>query len=172
MCHTALHAVGASVPRSALRSVRRGTHAFGGCSPTGRLRTAPVSRIGDEWRSGREIPHFVRNDTRGANRNDPNGAVALLTKHYYVYIMASLSRVIYVGMTNNLRRRVEEHQQKLVEGFTQKYNVTQLMYYEVTNDVHAALAREKEIKGWRRSKKAALIESVNPTWRDLSGELE
>ena len=100
------------------------------------------------------------------------GIVALLTKHYYVYIMASRSRVIYVGMTNNLRRRVEEHQQKLVEGFTQKYNVTQLMYYEVTNDVHAALAREKEIKGWRRSKKVALIESVNPTWRDLSGELE
>jgi putative endonuclease len=96
----------------------------------------------------------------------------VLTKHYYVYIMASRSRVIYVGMTNDLRRRVEEHQQKLVKGFTQKYNVTQLMYYEVTNDVHAALAREKEIKGWRRSKKVALIESVNPAWRDLSSELE
>ena len=96
----------------------------------------------------------------------------MLTKHYYVYIMASRSRVIYVGMTNDLRRRVEEHQQKLVEGFTQKYNVTHLMYYEVANDVHAALAREQEIKGWRRSKKVALIESANPTWRDLSGELE
>ena len=91
-------------------------------------------------------------------------------KQYYVYIMASRSRVLYVGMTNDLHRRVEQHKQKLVEGFTQKYNVTRLVYYEVTNDVHAAIAREKQIKGWRRSKKTKLIESVNPTWNDLSEE--
>ena len=96
----------------------------------------------------------------------------MLTKQYYVYIMASRSRVIYIGMTNDLRRRVEQHRQKLVEGFTQKYNVTQLVYYEVTNDVHSALTREKELKGWRRSKKIALIETMNPAWKDLSGELE
>jgi putative endonuclease len=95
----------------------------------------------------------------------------VLTKHYYIYIMASQSRVIYVGMTNDLRRRVAQHQQKLVEGFTQKYNVTRLVYYEMTEDVHAALAREKQIKAWRRSKKVALIEAVNPTWKDLSSEL-
>jgi len=63
-----------------------------------------------------------------------------------------------------------QHKQKLVEGFTQKYNITMLVYYEVTNDVQAALAREKQIKGWRRSKKIALIESANPQWRDLSAD--
>jgi putative endonuclease len=95
----------------------------------------------------------------------------MLTKYYYVYIMASHSRVIYIGMTNDLRRRVAQHQQKLIEGFTQRYNVTQLVHYEVTNDVHSALAREKELKGWRRSKKVALIEATNPQWHDLSGDL-
>jgi putative endonuclease len=95
----------------------------------------------------------------------------MLTKHYYVYIMASRSRVIYIGVTNDLRRRVEQHQQKVVQGFTQKYNCTRLVYYESTEDVHSALAREKELKGWRREKKTALIESVNPTWQDLSAEL-
>lgn len=95
----------------------------------------------------------------------------MLTKRYYVYIMASYSRFIYVGMTNDLRRRVEEHRQKLIEGFTKRYNVTRLVYSEVTEDVHAALAREKQIKAWRRSKKVALIESVNPMWNDLSDEL-
>ena len=93
-----------------------------------------------------------------------------MSKQYYVYIMASRSRVLYVGMTNDLQRRVEQHKQKLVEGFTQRYNVTRLVYYEATNDVHAAIAREKQIKGWRRSKKTELIESVNPTWNDLSEE--
>jgi putative endonuclease len=91
-----------------------------------------------------------------------------MSKQYYVYILASRSRVLYVGVTNDLRRRVEQHKQKVVEGFTQKYNVTSLVYYEVTNDVHAALAREKQLKGWRRSKKTDLIESVNPTWKDLN----
>ncbi len=91
-------------------------------------------------------------------------------KQYYVYIMASKSRVLYVGMTNDLQRRVEQHKQKLVEGFTQKYNITRLVYYETTNDVHAAIAREKQIKGWRRSKKTDLVESTNPTWSDLSDE--
>ena len=93
-----------------------------------------------------------------------------MPKQYYVYLMASKSRVLYVGVTNNLQRRVEQHKQKLLEGFTQRYNVTRLVYYEMTNDVHAALAREKQIKGWRRSKKTELIESVNPTWNDLSEE--
>ena len=96
----------------------------------------------------------------------------MLTNQYYVYIMSSRSRVIYIGVTNNLQRRVWQHQQKLIEGFTQRYNVTRLVYYEVTGDVHSALERKKELKGWRRSKKVALIESMNPVWRDLSEELE
>lgn len=91
-----------------------------------------------------------------------------MSKQYYVYIMASRSRVLYVGMTNDLLRRVEQHKQKSIEGFTQKYNVTRLVYYETTNDVQVALNREKELKGWLREKKMALFESVNPQWRDLS----
>jgi putative endonuclease len=78
-------------------------------------------------------------------------------KKYYVYIMNSPTGTLYTGMTSNLKRRVYEHKQKLREGFTKKYNVTRLTYYEETSDVQTALAREKEIKKWRRSKKIALI---------------
>ena len=89
---------------------------------------------------------------------------------YYVYIMTNGVRTLYIGMTNNLIRRVYQHKQKLVDGFTKKYNITMLAYYEVTNDVESAIVREKQLKGWLRSKKVALIESVNPYWKDLSLE--
>jgi putative endonuclease len=89
---------------------------------------------------------------------------------YYVYILTNASRTLYVGMTNNLERRMFEHKQKLVPGFTRKYNITKLAYFEVTGDVHAALAREKQIKSWSRNKKSELIEQRNPTWRDLSDD--
>lgn len=89
-------------------------------------------------------------------------------KEYYVYILTNKSRTLYTGVTNDLERRVYEHRRKLVPGFTAKYRTTQLVYFEVTQDVHAALAREKQIKGWLRAKKIALIESVNPKWEDLS----
>jgi putative endonuclease len=89
---------------------------------------------------------------------------------YYVYIMTNHSRTLYLGVTNDLRRRVLEHKHKLVPGFTQKYNITHLAYYEATPDVRTAIAREKQIKGWLRSKKIALIESANPQWRDLSDD--
>ena len=91
-------------------------------------------------------------------------------KQYYVYIMTNHSRTLYTGVTNNLERRVYEHKHKLVPGFTQKYNITMLVYYEETPDVHVAIAREKQIKGWLRSMKIALIESLNPNWEDLSTE--
>ncbi|CAG1016361.1 hypothetical protein ANAEL_05581 [Anaerolineales bacterium] len=91
-------------------------------------------------------------------------------KSYYVYIMTNKSRTLYTGVTNNLERRVHEHKNKLVAGFTRKYNITQLVYYEETNDVQVALAREKQIKGWLRTKKIALIETINPQWKDLSLE--
>ena len=87
---------------------------------------------------------------------------------YYVYIVASRSRTLYTGVTNDLQRRVYEHKKKLVPGFTTKYNIQRLVYYETTEDVDAAIFREKQIKGWTRSKKLQLIESVNPTWKDLS----
>jgi putative endonuclease len=89
-------------------------------------------------------------------------------KQYYVYIMTNNSRTLYTGVTGNLIRRVYEHRNKLVEGFAQKYNITKLVHYEITNDVQADIQREKQIKGWLRKKKIALIEAANPQWKDLS----
>ena len=90
--------------------------------------------------------------------------------HFYVYIMSSPSRTLYVGMTNDLARRVYDHKHKLVAGFTARYSVNELVHFEETSDVHAAIAREKQIKGWTRAKKIALIEATNPQWQDLSAE--
>lgn len=90
------------------------------------------------------------------------------SRSYYVYIMTNPSRTLYVGVTNDLERRVQQHRLKQIPGFTAKYNITKLVYYEETGDVLAAIAREKAIKGWLRTKKIALIESVNPKWQDLS----
>jgi putative endonuclease len=87
---------------------------------------------------------------------------------YYVYIMTNRSGMLYTGVTNDLRRRVWQHKQKLVEGFTKRYNITRLVYYEETPDVNAVIPREKQIKSWRREKKVTLIESVNSGWKDLS----
>ncbi|HVP43210.1 MAG TPA: GIY-YIG nuclease family protein [Terriglobales bacterium] len=89
---------------------------------------------------------------------------------FWVYIMASRSRVIYVGMTGDLEERLWEHKNNLIEGFTQKYKCHRLVHFESFDDVRNAIEREKEIKGWRRSKKVALIEETNPTWEDLSAE--
>ena len=89
-------------------------------------------------------------------------------RQHYVYLMTNRRRNLYAGATNDLMRRVYEHKHKLADGFTKKYNMTWLVYYEVTSDAASALAREKEIKGWRRSKKVALIESMNPRWKDLA----
>ncbi len=91
-------------------------------------------------------------------------------REYYVYIMTNGARTLYIGVTNDLVRRVFEHKEKLAEGFTKKYNITMLVYYEITGDVQAAIAREKQLKSWRRSKKIALIESSNPQWKDFSLE--
>ncbi len=89
---------------------------------------------------------------------------------YYVYLLASKSRRLYIGVTNNLERRLYEHKSKLVEGFTKRYNIDRLVYFEQTVDVLSAIAREKQIKGWSRDKKVTLIGSVNSTWEDLSSE--
>ena len=83
-------------------------------------------------------------------------------KTYYVYIMANKSRNLYTGVTNNLERRVLQHRRKLVPGFTARYNINRLVYYETFGDVRAAINRETEIKGWLRARKVALIESANP----------
>ena len=89
-------------------------------------------------------------------------------KQFYVYIMASRSGVLYVGMTNDLERRVAEHKDKLTPGFTATYNVNLLVFFETFPTALQAIEAEKKIKGWRREKKVKLVESNNPTWRDLS----
>ena len=90
------------------------------------------------------------------------------THQYYVYILASDSGVLYVGVTRDLIRRLFQHRSGDAPGFTKRYNVTRLVYFEVTSNVLAAIVREKQIKAWRREKKAELIELQNPGWRDLA----
>jgi putative endonuclease len=94
-------------------------------------------------------------------------------KQYYIYLMASFKQILYVGVTNDLARRIYQHKTKTYpDSFTARYNIDRLVYFETFGDVRDAIAREKEIKGWRRSKKVALIESQNPTWKDLSLDWE
>ena len=93
-----------------------------------------------------------------------------MSKEYYVYIMTNKSRTLYTGVTNDLLRRVYEHKHKLVPVFTKKYNIQYLVYYESTSNIYSAIEREKQIKGWLRAKKIALVDSMNPEWKDLSEE--
>ena len=91
------------------------------------------------------------------------------TETYYVYMLTNeYNNVLYIGVTNNLARRVSEHQSGLIDGFTKQYNVHKLVWFESCHDVKDAIAREKQLKGWVRSKKEALIRQMNPDWRDLS----
>ncbi|WP_422486391.1 GIY-YIG nuclease family protein [Gudongella sp. DL1XJH-153] len=91
---------------------------------------------------------------------------------YYVYILANWNnKVLYTGVTGNLQRRIFEHKNKLVDGFTKKYNVDKLVYYDSTDDIREAIKREKEIKGWKRFKKDELIREFNPDWRDLTEDI-
>lgn len=90
-----------------------------------------------------------------------------MQRHYYVYILASLTKILYVGVTNDLERRVAEHKAGQAGGFTQRYRCNRLVWCEATGDIEAAIAEEKRIKGWTRAKKVALVTAGNPTWRDL-----
>jgi putative endonuclease len=94
-----------------------------------------------------------------------------MERTFHVYFMASKSGVIYLGVTSHLSRRVAQHKEKTFPGFTQKYSVTKLVWFEPHASIRSAISREKEIKKWRRSKKIALIESLNPEWNDLSQSL-
>ncbi len=91
-----------------------------------------------------------------------------MTKTYHVYILSSISRVLYIGVTGNLSKRVFEHQEGAIDGFTKRYKVKNLVYYEEYNDVRDAIAREKQLKSWGRRKKCELIERLNPGWHELS----
>ena len=91
---------------------------------------------------------------------------------YYIYILASKKNgTLYIGMTNNLVKRIYEHKNKLIEGFTSKYNVNNLVYFEITNNANSAIHREKKLKGWKRKWKIDLIEKSNPNWEDLYKEI-
>ena len=89
-------------------------------------------------------------------------------KQYYVYIMTNKSGTLYTGLTENLKKRIDQHKNKLVEGFIKKYNINKLLYFETFHDVYSAIDREKTIKGWVRRKKLDLIRTTNPDWTDLS----
>ncbi len=91
-----------------------------------------------------------------------------MSRTYWIYILASRSRNLYAGVTNDLQRRMIEHRQGLVPGFTSRYHIFRLVHCEQFADIRDAIAREKEIKGWRREKKILLIERDNPAWRDLA----
>ncbi|MDD4211529.1 MAG: GIY-YIG nuclease family protein [Clostridia bacterium] len=92
---------------------------------------------------------------------------------YYVYILSNYNnKMLYIGVTNNLERRLYEHKNELIDGFTKKYNIHKLVYYECTTDINSAIEREKKLKGWIRDKKNKLIESLNPNWNDLSDSWE
>jgi len=93
-------------------------------------------------------------------------------KQYSVYIMTNKSGTLYIGVTNDLTRRMSEHKQGIGGQFTTRYRITRLVYFEETRDIHAALAREKQLKGWTRAKKLELIASENPQWVDLSTDWE
>ena len=90
---------------------------------------------------------------------------------YYVYILTNWNNtVMYIGITNDLERRLYEHKHQLLDGFTKRYNVHRLVYFEQAGDVRVAIAREKQLKGWSRKKKNALVSDMNPAWRDLSDD--
>ena len=92
-----------------------------------------------------------------------------MEKSYYVYLITNWNnKVLYIGVTNNLERRLYEHKNRLCDGFTKKYNINKLVYFEETTDIKSAITREKELKGWRREKKNRLVESTNKNWRNLS----
>ena len=91
-----------------------------------------------------------------------------MDRQYYVYLLTNKkNRVLYTGVTNDLKKRVFEHKSKLVDGFTKKYNVDKLVYYEIVEDVYSAISREKQIKSWKRKNKLDLIRKTNPQWQDL-----
>ena len=95
-----------------------------------------------------------------------------MSRSYWVYIMTNRpGGTLYIGVTGHLQRRAYEHRQALIPGFTQKYNLKRLVYFEDTTDVYTALAREKQLKGWLRARKLELIEGMNPGWRDLYDEI-
>lgn len=97
--------------------------------------------------------------------------ILILVKEYYVYILGSFTNTLYIGVTNNLKRRVYEHKEKLVPGFTYKYQINRLLYYESYNSIEEAILREKRLKKWKREWKMKMIRELNPELEDLYAEI-
>jgi len=91
-------------------------------------------------------------------------------RRYFVYILSSVTNRLYIGITNDLERRVVQHKRRELEGFTSRYGIDQLVYYEETDDVYAAISREKQLKGWMRIRKIQLVQDMNPDWHDLAAD--
>jgi putative endonuclease len=138
--------------------------------------TAPAVIPTEGPRTCGHICHFDRRPASGGPKRRNLAQQGILpyndampgSKTYYVYILANQSRTLYVGFTNNIRRRVWEHKTGLIEGFTHRYKIDTLVYLESFGDVSCGIAREKQIKRWSRDKKLRLIAQDNPDWRDLS----
>ena len=95
-----------------------------------------------------------------------------MNHNYYIYILTNKKYgILYIGVTSNLERRLQEHHSKIIKGFTSKYNLDKLVYYEHYNDVNESIVREKQLKGWKRDKKIELIDNINSDWKDLSEEV-
>jgi len=95
-----------------------------------------------------------------------------MDKVYYLYILTNWNnKVMYIGVTGNLQQRIHQHRNKLIDGFTKKYNINKLVYFESTQDVYSAINREKQLKGWCRKKKNKLVETMNPEWNDLMADI-
>jgi putative endonuclease len=108
--------------------------------------------------------------TRERRNRHESLTISGMPRQYFVYIMTNRTGTLYTGVTNDLLRRVAQHRSGMMKGFTSRYNVTRLIFFEETADVHAALEREKQIKSWSRRRKLELIAAMNPEWRDLAAE--
>lgn len=112
--------------------------------------------------------HVIPTGAEGGAEESCRRPMKVMPKTYYVYIMSSYSKTLYVGMTNNLVSRVNQHKEGRIAGFTQTYKITRLIYFEEFIRVTDTIAREKQIKKWNRAKKVALIATTNPEWKDIS----
>jgi len=116
----------------------------------------------------RDINVFVIPTERNEWRDLLNAILKLMPSRYFIYIISSFSGVLYIGVTNNLQRRIHEHKQELIEGFSKKYKCKSLVYFEEYLDIKQAIEREKQLKNWNRAKKESLIKRNNPLYNDLS----
>jgi len=114
------------------------------------------------------VQKYLRNPQTGSTIYIVNASWFMTSKQYYVYILSNRTRRLYIGVTSNLAARIWQHKQRTINGFTKKYNINRLVYFEYTENPMDAICREKQVKKYRREKKIALIESINPDWKDLA----